>query len=1198
MTEPIAELPKGYEPKDVESHWYRFWMERGYFHADENSKKPPFCIVIPPPNVTGALHMGHALTDTIQDVLIRWKRMSGFNALWLPGTDHAGIATQMIVEKELKKTEGKSRHDLGRAEFIRRVWEWKAKYGGRIKEQHKVLGASLDWDRERFTLDEGLSRAVREVFVRLHEEGLIYRDSRLINWCPQDHTALSDLEVEHEENVKGELWSFAYPLSDGSGEVVVATTRPETMLGDTAVAVHPDDERYRHLHGKTVRHPITGRAIPIVTDAILVDPKFGTGAVKVTPAHDFNDFEVGKRHGLEMINLLRPDGTMNENAGPLQGLSTLEARARVKELLREQGLERGTQEHLLALGRCQRCHTVVEPYLSPQWFVKIGPLAKPAIEAVEKGDTVFIPETWTNTYMAWMNNIHDWCISRQLWWGHQVPAWYCPDGHVTVTREDPTACATCGSHELRRDEDVLDTWFSSALWPFSTLGWPDRTKALETFYPTAVMETGFDIIFFWVARMMMMGLHFMGDVPFKTVFLHAMVRDEKGEKMSKTKGNVIDPLDVTAKYGADALRFTLASMAAQGRDIKLSLDRVAGYKAFANKLWNAARFALLHVKDLDMSRPLDEAMLTDADRWILARYHRAVADVTASLDAYRLNDACSRLYRFLWNELCDWYIELVKPRLYDGTPEEKAASARVLRDVLEGSLRLLHPVMPFVTEEIWQRLPRAGGDPDSIMVAAYPVADARWAEDRDSDRFDLLIELIEAIRSLRVDIGVPEGAEVEVHFATDDEASGRWLEERASWMRRLAKVKALVPKHRGWPSTPGTLVHGVEVRLALAGVVDVAELVKKLEKDEAKLAGDLAKVQGRLGNPGFVAKAPPEVVEKDRALAGDLTARLAKVRENLQRVRAPADPAALAEPAEPRPVAEAGAPEASGAGAPAIAAPPKAGTGIVPPTVTPAGTTPPGLAPSGLAGLRDRIAAAVADAVTRTRILEGIERLGEGRVEDALKAFVNAARGTAETLRGPARPAAGTPGPRAAKGGKAAPATGTASTAIPTRTAEKAAPKAAARPATGVAPKAAAKPATKAAAKPATKPAPKAAVKPATKAAAKPATKAAPKAAAKPAPRVAAQAAAKAAPRAAERPATKAAPKAATKPATRPAPKAAAKSATKPAARRGATPKPAGKPGAGKSARTGVASRAPTTPRAAAGKRASARAGTRSTRRK
>ena len=534
MSDPTKtpELPKGYEPADVEAKWYRSWLDAGYFHADENSDKPSFSMSMPPPNVTGQLHMGHAVFVTLQDVLTRWKRMSGFNALWLPGVDHAGIATQMVVEKELKKTEGKSRHDLGREKFLERVWEWKEQYGHRIVEQMHVLGASADWDRQRFTMDEGLSRAVREVFVRLYEEGLIYRANRLINWCPNDRTALSDLEVEHEENAKGELFQFAYPLTDGSGEIVVATTRPETMLGDTAVAVHPDDERYKAVIGKTVKHPFTDREIPIVADPVLVDPAFGTGAVKITPAHDFNDFEVGKRHGLESINILNADATLNDAAGPFAGMDRFAARTAVKEKLAELGLARGEKEHLLALGRCQRCNTVLEPWLSPQWYVTIEPLAKRAIEAVEKGDTVFIPEQWTNTYMAWMRNIQDWCISRQLWWGHRIPAWYCADGPATVVRETPDACATCGRKELRQDEDVLDTWFSSSLWPFSTLGWPDRTKALETFYPNSVMETGFDIIFFWVARMMMMGLHFMGEVPFKTVFLHAMVRDDKGQKMS------------------------------------------------------------------------------------------------------------------------------------------------------------------------------------------------------------------------------------------------------------------------------------------------------------------------------------------------------------------------------------------------------------------------------------------------------------------------------------------------------------------------------------------------------------------------------------------------------------------------------------------------------------------------------------------
>jgi len=884
MSATTPELPKGYEPGDVEERWYRFWLERGYFHADDESEKPPFSIVIPPPNVTGSLHMGHAVGTTIQDILIRWKRMSGFNAMWLPGVDHAGIATQMIVERELKKTEGLSRHDLGREKFLARIWAWKEKYGDRITKQLEVLGASLDWERERFTMDEGLSVAVREVFVRLYEEGLIYRANRLINWCPKDHTALSDLEVEHEEGAKGELFEFAYRLSDGSGEIVVATTRPETMLGDTAVAVHPDDERYKGLVGKTVKHPFVDREIPIVADAILVDPAFGTGAVKITPAHDFNDFEVGKRHGLELVNVLTADGKLNENGGPFAGMDRFEARAAVKEKLAEAGLARGEKEHLLPLGRCQRCGTVLEPWLSMQWYVKVEPLAKPAIEAVERGETVFVPESWTNTYMAWMRNLHDWCISRQLWWGHRIPAWYCENDHVIVAREAPSACATCGSAKLRQDEDVLDTWFSSGLWPFSTLGWPKETKALETFYPTSVMETGFDIIFFWVARMMMMGLHFMEKVPFETVFLHAMVRDEKGEKMSKTKGNVIDPLDVTAKYGADALRFTLAAMTAQGRDIKLALDRVAGYKAFANKIWNAARFSLLHMSAVDTSKPLDESRLSDADRWILTRYHRASADVIAALEAFRFNEAASRVYQFVWRELCDWYIELVKPRLYEGSPEEKAASARVLRDVLDGSLRLLHPMMPFVTEEIWQKLPRLPGDPDSIMIAAYPTPDPDRMQDAEADRFDALIEIVQAVRSLRVDLSVPESAEVDVHFAADP-ASAAWLQDRAGWLQRLAKVKRFVPREESWPEdSPAVLVGGVELRLPIGGLVDRGELLAKLRKEADKLAGDLERIEKRLGNPGFVAKAPPEVIEKDRALAEETGARLAKVRDNLARI--------------------------------------------------------------------------------------------------------------------------------------------------------------------------------------------------------------------------------------------------------------------------------------------------------------------------
>src|SRR5438270_1282292 len=620
--------------------------------------------------------------------------MSGFNFCWMPGIDNAGNATQMVVERELQKSEGKSRHDLGREEFLRRVWRWKEQSGNRIALQHRALGASLDWDRLRFTMDEQSSRAVREAFVRLLQYGLLYRSERLINWCVKDGTALSDLEVDHEEHVKSELYKFAYPLADGSGEIVVATTRPETMLGDTAVAVHPDDERYKAMIGKNVRHPIVGREFPVIADAELVDPKFGTGAVKVTPAHSFEDFESGKRHHLQFINILNPDGTLNANAGPFQGQDRIAARSPLKAKLEELGLGRGSEPHTMALARCQRCGTVIEPLMSKQWFVNAKPLAQKVVAHVD--EMQFVPSTWRAELLRWMSNIHDWCISRQLWWGHQIPAWYCESGHVTVAREQPAQCGECHSGNLRQDPDVLDTWFSSGLWPFSTFGWPDGTSALRTFYPKLVMETGFDILFFWVARMAMLGLHFMGKVPFGVVFLHAMVRDEKGEKMSKTRGNVIDPLDVTAKHGADALRMTLAAMAGQGRDIKLSLDRIVGYRAFANKIWNAARFVLMNADGYEADAPAPPASVYD--RWILSRLQRCADETNLALEEFRFSDAANGVYKFIWGELCDWAIELAKPALYDQrTPAEKAGAQSALMRALEGALRLLHPLMPFVT---------------------------------------------------------------------------------------------------------------------------------------------------------------------------------------------------------------------------------------------------------------------------------------------------------------------------------------------------------------------------------------------------------------------------------------------------------------------------------------------------------------------
>jgi valyl-tRNA synthetase len=868
MVEP---LPAQYDPRETEGPLYRWWEEQGFFRASDTGDRPPYTILLPPPNVTGSLHIGHALGTTLQDVLIRWKRMQGFDALWIPGTDHAGIATQMIVERELRTGQGLSRHELGREAFLERVWAWKEQSGDRILEQMKVLGASPDWDRLYFTMDAERSAAVREVFVRLYEDGLIYRAARLINWCPQDHTALSDLEVEHEEGASGELYSFAYVFSDGSGEIVVATTRPETMLGDTAIAVHPEDERYRDRIGQTVRHPFLDRQIPVVADEILVDPAFGTGAVKVTPAHDFNDFEVGRRHQLDVVNILNPDGSLNENAGPFAGLDRFEGRRRVKARLAELGLERGSKVHELALGRCQRCNAVVEPYLSQQWFVKIEPLARPAIEAVEQGRTTFVPESWTNTYMAWMRDIHDWCISRQLWWGHQIPAWYGPDGTVFVARSQEEAEARAREHfgravMLEQDPDVLDTWFSSGLLPFSTLGWPEDSAALRRFYPTSVMETGFDIIFFWVARMMMMGLHFTGEVPFRTVFLHAMVRDEKGEKMSKTKGNVIDPLDVTEEYGADALRFTLVAMTAQGRDIKLSLERVAGYQAFANKVWNMARFAFMNLEGWER-RPSSRESAELADRWILSRLSRAAGEVTGHLDRFRFNEAANAVYAFVWGELADWYIELVKPRLYGDLGEESRDAARAtLVEALDGALRLLHPMMPFVTEALWQRLPRGEGDPPSIMRAAWPAADAS-REDREAEsRMAELQELIGAVRNIRAEYGVQPGRPITLRVGGPSEALRGTLDASRRTLKDLARVEEIeFDAEAGGAGATTVLRSGAEVFVPLAGVIDLDRERARLREEIGRLSAQLVATEGRLSNESFTSRAPADVVERERA---------------------------------------------------------------------------------------------------------------------------------------------------------------------------------------------------------------------------------------------------------------------------------------------------------------------------------------------
>jgi valyl-tRNA synthetase len=885
-----SDLDRPYEPAQVEPRWAREWEERGYFRAADRSEKPPYCIILPPPNVTGSLHIGHALTATLEDALIRWKRMSGFNALWLPGIDHAGIATQMVVERELQTAEKKSRHDLGREEFLRRVWQWKEQYGSRIGQQHRALGASLDWSRERFTMDEGSSRAVREAFVRLYEEGLLYRAERLINWCPRDRTALSDLEVEHEET-KGELYKFAYPLADGSGEIVVATTRPETMLGDTAVAVHPDDERYKRFVGKNVRHPILGREFPVVADPQLVDPKFGTGAVKVTPAHSFEDFEAGKRNWLKFINILNLDGTLNENAGPFQGQDRIAVRPALKQALKDLGLERGTEPHTYSIGRCQRCNSIVEPLLSKQWFVKTRPLAEPVIAAVEAGRIRFVPEVWRAEFFRWMRNIHDWCVSRQLWWGHQIPAWYCEYQHVTVSRTPPRDCETCHSGRITQDPDVLDTWFSSGLWPFSTLGWPDRTPALDTFYPTSVLETGFDILFFWVARMAMLGLHLMGEVPFRTVFLHAMVRDEKGEKMSKTRGNVIDPLDVTAKHGADALRMTLAAMAGQGRDIKLSLDRIAGYRAFANKIWNAARFVLMNAEGFEADAPAPPSSVYD--RWILSRLQRCADETNLALEELRFSDAANGVYKFVWGELCDWAIELAKPALYGQlTPVEKAGAQSSLVRALEGALRLLHPFMPFVTEELWQRLPKPRAHAPSVMISRFPRA-GEWELDPVAEReMDLVARAIEGARSVRGEVNLPPNQAVPIVLLPRDEGVRRTLRTHEPAFAKLANAKSVTVLPPGAARPRKAAVHveaELEVHLPLEGLIDFAAERARVEKEIAKLDAELAGIEKRLGNPGFVQRAPVEVVEKDRARAEELKTKRDKLARHLARVTSAED---------------------------------------------------------------------------------------------------------------------------------------------------------------------------------------------------------------------------------------------------------------------------------------------------------------------
>ncbi|MBI4849237.1 MAG: valine--tRNA ligase [Nitrospirae bacterium] len=875
-------LEKRYEPKDIEKKWYDFWIENEYFRAEGKSDKPPYCIVIPPPNVTGSLHIGHALDITLQDIMIRWKRMSGSNTLWLPGTDHAGIATQNVVEKDLQK-QGTDRHALGREKFIEKVWEWKKLYGGTIINQLKSMGASCDWSRERFTLDEGLSKAVREVFVRLYEEGLIYRGEYLINWCPRCHTALSDLEVEHEEK-QGKLYYIKYNFADQDGHITVATTRPETYLGDTAVAVNPEDERYKNLIGKMVRLPIINRDIPIISDE-FVDASFGTGAVKVTPAHDPNDFDMGKRHNLPFINLLTGDGKMTEEAGPYKGQDRFECRKNVLKDLEGMGHLEKVTDHAMAIGHCYRCKTIVEPYLSNQWFVKIKPLAEEAMKAVKEGQVKIIPTGWENSYFDWMENIKDWCISRQIWWGHRIPVWYCKEcAEVIVSRETPAGCK-CGSKELVQDEDVLDTWFSSALWPFSTLGWPEDTDDLKTFYPTSVLITGFDILFFWVARMMMMGLKFMKEEPFRHVYIHALIRDAEGQKMSKSKGNVVDPLKMTELYGTDAFRFTLAAYAAQGRDIKFSEQRVEGYRHFLNKIWNVARFISMNVTEGEAaSLSIKVKSLSLADRWILSRLSVVCADINKSLEEYRFNDASSYLYQFIWHELCDWYVELIKPELYGENADSKKAAISTLVHVYEVSLALLHPFMPFITEEIWQQLPCKKND-DSLCIREYPSA-AEGIEDKEAEeKLNIVMDAVTAIRNIRGELNLSPSLELQALIKASNNAEAT-LNENITYIAKLAKAKDIkigsdiqAPKHAATAIKPA-----FEIFVPLEGLFDFDAEISRLNKEMSKVEEDIQFVDRKLRNEAFISKAPQAVVEENKNKYNEYMEKLKSIQGNIDKL--------------------------------------------------------------------------------------------------------------------------------------------------------------------------------------------------------------------------------------------------------------------------------------------------------------------------
>ena len=888
----MRELPKVFEHKTVDPKWYAYWEEMGAFCADPASGRPPFSMVLPPPNVTGWLHIGHALNQTLPDIVARWKRMRGHDVLWLPGTDHAGIATQNVVEQQLA-AEGKTRHDLGREAFEARVWQWVEQSHATITSQMRTLGSSVDWSRERFTLDESLSRAVRRVFVTLYREGLIYRGKYLVSWCPRCRTALSDLEVDHQET-KGKLYHIRYPFLDGDGAVTVATTRPETMLGDTAVAVHPGDERYADALTRTVRLPVIGRELPFIADE-LVDPEFGTGAVKVTPAHDPNDFAMGERHELPAVSVIDEDGTMTDAAGPYAGQDRFAARKGLVEQLEAEGLLAGVEDHTHAVGHCQRCRTVIEPLLSTQWFVRIRPLAERAIEAVEQSHTRFVPDNWTNIYFDWMRNIHDWCISRQLWWGHRIPAWYCDScDRVLVAEETPTACECGGA--IRQETDVLDTWFSSGLWPFSTMGWPEETSDLQRYYPTSLLITAHDIIFFWVARMMMLGLWFKQDVPFRSVYITSLVRDAHGQKMSKSKGNVVDPLELMAEIGADAFRFTLAALASPGMDISLSEGRLRGYRQFINKIWNASRFVLMNLPETLDKRPAvpvsDELDLIH--RWMLHRTSELAGEVEAAFDAYRFDVAADRLYHFFWHEYADWYIELIKPQLQVDGPVRDDAIA-VLLEVHDRVLRLLHPFIPFVTEEIWQALPQRPDDGrapqgrgQTITLSAFPTVDARWRDDEAVAVMGLIQDVITSVRTVRSEWGVPPARKIAAVVQGADAGTEAMLGAHAEHVTRLAGLASLTlaAEVERSPDTVRRVVRGFQLHIPLAGIVDRAKETERIKRDLTKLVKQRGALQARLANQSFIERAAPEVVSDTKTQERDIGRHQEKLEQILQELGA------------------------------------------------------------------------------------------------------------------------------------------------------------------------------------------------------------------------------------------------------------------------------------------------------------------------